>query len=186
MLSDSCDRVTSIRQEFGTSNLPQLDHNASSLTAWFGGLLQMSTVLPVMPTLFISSALGSRRSPMRQHYAISHCQISSDIYHKLRENKEKSFFVYLSTAPILDFWGPYAEWGGGGLGGTCVVGMKEWIQRLCLCFTPSRIVIAGSAHLFHGSVSFQLFFFSRKRLYDIHINDFYRFLRRESVTAHHI
>ncbi len=37
----------------------------------------------------------------------------------------------------------------------CVVEMKEWMQRICLCFTPSRI--AESAHLFCGSIRFERF-----------------------------
>ncbi len=47
---------------------------------------------------------------------------------------------------------------GGGGGGelVCMVEMKESMQRICLCFTPSRIAIVESAHLFCGSVLFQL------------------------------
>ncbi len=43
--------------------------------------------------------------------------------------------------------------GGGG------VGMKEWMKRICPSFTRSRITLVESAHLFHGSICFQLFFF---------------------------
>ncbi len=64
----------------------------------------------------------------------------------------------------------------------CVVGMKEWMQRICLSFTPSRI--AESARLFHGSIRFQLIFFSRARdrtTFTLHdLTDFYV----ERVTAH--
>ncbi len=33
--------------------------------------------------------------------------------------------------------------GGGGLKNGSNDGMKEWIKRYCLCFTPSRIALAG-------------------------------------------
>ncbi len=68
------------------------------------------------------------------------------------------------TKPILEFWGPYAERGGGGGGGGGGgrggggggVGMKEWIQCIYLCFTPSRITLTESAHFFHGSMCIRL------------------------------
>ncbi len=64
--------------------------------------------------------------------------------------------------------------------------MKEWMQYSYLCFTSSRIALAESAHLFCSSVRFQLFFFfSCKRLYNIHFTSFDRFYV-ERVTAHRI
>ncbi len=42
----------------------------------------------------------------------------------------------------------------GGL--ACVVEIKDWMQRICLYFTQSRITLAENAHLFRGSVCFQL------------------------------
>ncbi len=75
---------------------------------------------------------------------------------------------WLNPVPILDFWGLYAERGGGG-GGVLACVVKEGMQCICLCFTKSWIALVESAHIFCGSVLFQLgFFFSSKRLYDIH------------------
>ncbi len=67
--------------------------------------------------------------------------------------------------------GALCRTGGGeswGLGGWRV--WLRWKNGCNLCFTPSRIAVAESAHLFHGSVCFRIgFFFSSKRLYDIHV-----------------
>ncbi len=87
------------------------------------------------------------------------------------------------AVPILDFCGPYA----GGWGGVVsVVEMKEWMQRICLCFTLSRIELTESAHLSCCSVRFQLFFITRARdftIFTLHnLNIFYI----ERVTAHRI
>ncbi len=46
--------------------------------------------------------------------------------------------------------------GGGG-------GMKEWMKRICPSFTRSRITLVESAHLFHGSICFQLFFLFKNK-----------------------
>ncbi len=67
----------------------------------------------------------------------------------------------------------------------CVVEMKEWMQCSYLCFTSSRIALAESAHLFRSSVRFQIFYFSSKRLYNIHFTSFDWFLRREGDSAPH-
>ncbi len=71
--------------------------------------------------------------------------------------------------------------GGGGLGGWRV--WLRWKNGCNLCFTPSRIAVAESAHLFHGSVCFRLFF-SRARdctIFTLHnLTDLYV----ERVTAH--
>ncbi len=79
--------------------------------------------------------------------------------------------------PILDFWGPYAERGVGG-------GLKEWMQRICLCFTLSRIALTDSALLL--SVCLQLVFFSLARdcmTFTLHdLTDLYV----ERVKAHRI
>ncbi len=95
---------------------------------------------------------------------------------------------YIQSVPILDFRRPYTERGCGGGGGdwvACLVEMKEWMQRSCLCFTPSRITPTESAHVFRGFVRFQLIFFSSKGLYDIHVTWFDWFYI-ERVTAHRI
>jgi len=68
----------------------------------------------------------------------------------------------------------------------CVVEMKEWMQCICLCFTPSRSVLAESAHLFRSSLSFQLVFFSRARdcmIFTLHDLTYFYI---ERVTAHRI
>ncbi len=59
--------------------------------------------------------------------------------------------------------------GGVGIG---VCGWDETMDgtHLSFGFAPFQIALAESAHLFHDSVYFQLcFFFSSKRLYDIHV-----------------
>ncbi len=59
--------------------------------------------------------------------------------------------------------------GGVGIG---VCGWDETMDgtHLSFGFALSQIALAESAHLFHDSVYFQLwFFFSSKRLYDIHV-----------------
>ncbi len=75
-----------------------------------------------------------------------------------------------------------------------MVVMKEWMKRICPCITPSWIMLAERAwetvdYLFRGSVRFQLIFFlSRafvKKLYNIHVTWFDRFVCRE-VTANRI
>ncbi len=66
----------------------------------------------------------------------------------------------------------------------CVVEIKEWMQRICLCFTPSRIALE-SAHLFRDSVRFQLVFFCARdiRIFKLHnLTDFHV----ERLTAHRI
>ncbi len=59
----------------------------------------------------------------------------------------------------------------------CVVGMREWMQGSCLCFTSSRIALEESTHLFCSSVRFHCMIFT---LHDF--TDFYV----ERVTAHRI
>ncbi len=86
--------------------------------------------------------------------------------------RETTILIIIVTMPIVDFWGPYAEvWGGGG----SVVEIKEWMQCICLCFTPSRIALVESAHLFCGSLCFQLvFFFFDCTIFTLHsLTDFY-------------
>ncbi len=72
--------------------------------------------------------------------------------------------------------------GWGGLGAR-----KEWMKRICPCFTPSRIALTESARETVSSAARTLstsFFFSQTRdcttLHDL--TDFYV----ERVTAHHI
>ncbi len=68
--------------------------------------------------------------------------------------------------PILDFWGPYAG------------GVKEWMQCVCLCFTP--LIFSAAPY------AFNVFLFSRVRdctIFTLHsLTDFYV----ERVTAHRI
>ncbi len=66
-------------------------------------------------------------------------------------------------------------------------GVEEWMKRICQCFTPSRIALAEGARgtvSLRGTLStrFFFFFFSNKRLYDIHVT---RFLHRERDSAPH-
>ncbi len=70
----------------------------------------------------------------------------------------------------------------------CVGGegeVEEWMKRICPCFTPSRIVLAEGAReivYLRGTLSTRFFFFSNKRLYDIHVT---RFLHRERDSTPH-
>ncbi len=63
--------------------------------------------------------------------------------------------------------------------------MKEWMQRICLCFTPSRIALAESTRLFHGSVRFLVFSFRARDGMTFTLRDLTDFYI-VSVTAHHI
>ncbi len=104
-----------------------------------------------------------------------------------KPNPNGLFVQDLHPVSILDFWGPTQN-GGGGVWGcvlACVVEMKEWMQRICLCFTLCRIVLVENAHLFRCSVRFLLFIFLSKRLNDIHVTWFDWFYV-ERVTAHRI
>ncbi len=64
--------------------------------------------------------------------------------------------------------------------------MKEWMKRICPCFTLSGITLEKQ-YLFHGSVRFQLFIFfvSSQTLYNIHVTWFDWFLRWEGESAPH-
>ncbi len=48
-------------------------------------------------------------------------------------------------------------------------GLKEWIKRICPCFTPPRITLMESAP---EALSLPRFFFSCKSLYDVHVTRF--------------
>ncbi len=68
--------------------------------------------------------------------------------------------------------------GGGGWG------VEEWMKRICLCFTPSRIALAEGARetvSLRGTLS-TLFFFLKRHCTTFTLQDFYI----ESVTAHRI
>ncbi len=57
-------------------------------------------------------------------------------------------------------------------------GMKEWMKRICPCFTPSRIALTECAREIVAYI-FRGFFLSHARDYDF---DFYDYVER--VTAH--
>ncbi len=94
-----------------------------------------------------------------------------------------------NPVPILDFWGPYAKlcrWRGVRVGG-----VKEWMKRICPCFTQSRIALTESARETVSSAArytfIPLFFFSPQTrdctTFTLHdLTDFCV----ETVTAHRI
>ncbi len=83
-----------------------------------------------------------------------------------KENKNNDCINASWSAPILDFWGPYAKFcrqcGGGGGGGGWLGWKNGCHEHICPCFTPSRIALEKQ-YLFHGSACFQHVFLSRAR-----------------------
>ncbi len=62
--------------------------------------------------------------------------------------KMLSLITHAHSVPILDFWGPYAKTVSPAGG----VGRKEWMKRICPCFTQSRPQKAlEKRYLFRGS-----------------------------------
>ncbi len=80
----------------------------------------------------------------------------------------------MASVPILDFWGPYAERGVGG--GVCV-GVCGWDERMDAMHLSVFHSVANRTRI--APYAFNSFFFSTKRLYDIHLTWYDWFLRGE-------
>ncbi len=71
----------------------------------------------------------------------------------------------------------------GALRKTVLPGVEEWMNRICPCFTPSRIALAEGARetvSLGGTLSTRFFFFQTRDCTISTLQDFYI----ESMTAH--
>ncbi len=74
------------------------------------------------------------------------------------------------------------------LGALRRMGGWGWMQRMCLCFTPSWISLVESTHLFRGSVCFQLsiyFFLGQETVWYSRYIVTWLILRREGDSTPH-
>ncbi len=137
-------------------------------------------LLNTLPYSFILRAFSLLRSSWL-HYFFTHYH--SVILHKLLDILPNCNILHLQYVLLLLLYmfillcilphyiqcrsltsgDPTQNWGGGG------VGMKEWMKRICLCFTPSWIALAESARETFLTLGF---FVSCKRLYDVHVTWF--------------